>query len=248
MLKNCRLFSIYVLRDPRPQYQGPRYEICGVTGTRYIGQTFKSVQHRFNQHLSEDSNPYKRNWFRALKRDGVQPEVVTIYKDISSQEEADRLEQNLIAQAREKMGNKLLNLAIGGQGVYYSDEQMEESRTRYLEGADGYLRPGNTPYPNLRDAVCPAVRKQMLTKGNRYIREIDYTAERDSLMQLSTIQLGTKLYFAAYCIGFEGGALPPGKLVVETGYIHGKLSREGYAKPLEDDIIEKSSVKWPDQK
>jgi len=81
--------------------------------------------------------------------------------------------------------------------------------------------------------VFPEVRKQMLITGNRYIKEIDYTAKRDSLLQLSTIKLGTKKYVVAYRIGLNAGALPPGKLVEEAGYIHGRLVREGYAELLE---------------
>lgn len=238
MSKKHRLFSIYALCDPRPQYQEPHYEIYGIKGIRYIGQTFKSIQHRLKGHLLEDVNPYKRNWIKALEREGFTPKIVALHTDIQSQEEANLLEQKLIAEVRDKIGKKILNLSIGGQGVYYSDEQMEEARTRFLEGPDGYERPGNMPSPNFRDAVCPAVRKQMLVSGNRYIKEINYTAKRDSLKQLSTMKLGTRIYVKAYHVGFEGGELPPGKLVSEAGYIHGLLARKGYANPLEYEYIQ----------
>lgn len=246
MSKESRIFSIYALCDPRPQYQETPYEFYGFKGIRYIGQTFKSIQHRLRGHLLDDSNPYKRNWIKALQREGLMPNIVVLHTNICSQEEADLLEKDLIAEARDRIGKKLLNLSIGGQGVYYSKEQMEESRTRFLKGSDGYERPGNMLSPNLRDAVCTAVRKQMLVSGNRYIKEINYMAKRDSLKQISTIKLGTKAYVQAYHVGLEGGSLPPGKLIVEAGFLHGLLTREGYAKPLDPNLCTIALAFWED--
>lgn len=230
-----RRFTIYALCDPRNEYQAPQFQLCGASGVRYVGQTFKSIEHRFRGHLLDDSNPYKKNWIRSLQRQGLEPSVVPLHADILTQEEADKLETELIAQAREQMGAKLLNLAAGGQGGYYTDEQMEESRTRNLSGPDGYERPGNTPYPTLRDQVCSSVRAQMMIPGNLDVQEIAYTAKRSTLRQLSTIQIGTKAYVDAYEVGLSGEPLPPGKLVDEAGYLHGRLVQAGYAQPLSEE-------------
>jgi len=237
MTKKGRRYSIYALCDPRPEYQGPEFEFYSAKGVRYVGQTFKPLSHRFSQHLKEEANPYKRNWIRSLRRIGLEPLIVALRTDIEGYEDADRVETQMIAEARAKIGDKLVNLAKGGHGGYYSDEQLEESRTRAMSGVNGYVRPGNTPYPTLRDLVSPSVREQMLVKGNLRIEEIDYTAQRSSLKQLSTIQVGTKSYTDAYRAGFSGRPLPPGKLVVEAGYLHGVLAREGHAESLGAHVL-----------
>lgn len=235
MADEPRYFTLYALLDPRSEYQVPAFEIRGLRGVRYVGQTFKKISHRFARHLIEDSNPYKRNWVRKLKSLGLKPGIAALCGQISTQEEADRLERELIEEARKQIGAKLLNLAAGGQGGYYTEQQMEQSRNKYNSGADGYVRPGNTPYLILRDVVVASVRKQMEVLNNRYICEIGYTAQRDSLLQISTIQVGRKEYREAYKIGFAGGILPPGKLVVEAGYVHGRLARDGYATAIDED-------------
>ena len=240
MAKSPRRYSIYALCDPRPEYQGPEFALWGVKGVRHVGQTFKSINHRFREHLSGDSNPYKRNWIRSLQKQGLEPGLVGLVSNIATHEEADRIEIERIAELRKHIGKKALNLTDGGQGGYYSEEQMEESRTRSLGGPNGYERPGNTPYPTLRDHVCQSVREQMMVTGSRRVQEIDYAVQRSTLRQLSTIQTGTKGYLEAYRCGLSSAPLPPGKLVAEAGYLHGRLVAAGYADPLDPGSAEEA--------
>lgn len=219
-----RRHTLYVLTDPRPEYQSPAYELRGVLGVRYVGKTCKPLEVRLAEHLKDETVSYKTSWLRRLRAMGLRPRIEPIRTDIPD-EQINDLEKALIAEARAKIGNKLTNTTEGGDGVMYSIAQMEESQARG--------RPGNMPVQRiLRDVVAPAIRDLMMEPGRRYLPQIGYQATRDSLRQLSTMKVGTEYYRIGYQAALDGLSLPGvGKLTTEAGYIHGLLVAAGLAEP-----------------
>jgi len=84
---------------------------------RYIGQTVTTVKARLAKHVTPSQlrkHSYVARWLLGLVKQGQEP-TWSVLASAEDQEELDRLEVELIAQAREE-GVRLVNLSEGGGG------------------------------------------------------------------------------------------------------------------------------------
>lgn len=81
---------------------------------RYIGVTRQKLKIRFKDHLRDDSNPYKANWIRKIRREGFEPEIRIVAENLS-EKEAYSKEKELVSLLRQMLGKKLTNIADGGK-------------------------------------------------------------------------------------------------------------------------------------
>lgn len=97
---------VYLLTDPRTPKKG------------YVGQTRFSAARRLGDHLKAaqygSALPVHR-WIRKLAREGLSP-LLAVLRVCESQEECNKVERELIAAYRARLGMKLYNVTDGGEG------------------------------------------------------------------------------------------------------------------------------------
>lgn len=102
---------------------------------KYVGITYQTLEERLNGgngHLypNKKSNPHKYHWIQKLKKQGLKPEIKLVCDNLT-EEQACKMEIELIALYRHLVGEKLTNIHEGGNvpPVHYGDENPSKKNS-----------------------------------------------------------------------------------------------------------------------
>jgi len=118
-LKSTRITYIYGL-----------YEVGKEEEIRYVGKTL-NPEKRLIEHIHDNKNTYKTYWIRSITKRGgsINFKIIELTDDDNWQ---DR-EKYWINKFRNKIGNKLTNYSLGGEGVTIYDISYDECKKYLIE-------------------------------------------------------------------------------------------------------------------
>lgn len=101
-----------------------------VNGKLYIGQTTKSLQHRFKRHIYLAKRGKNAPLYDAMRKYGIDNFRIELIVAASSRAELDYLEIRLINELKTIVGQNGYNIAPGGEGgdVFTNNPRKEELR------------------------------------------------------------------------------------------------------------------------
>jgi len=111
------------------------YTLSSNDDIRYVGRTF-NVNKILRQHINESckNNTHKSNWIRKFKNINI--EIV----DVCDESNYSFYEQHYISLYR-SCGFNLLNMTIGGEGVYkYTEEDKQKRSIRMLGNKNHFYK------------------------------------------------------------------------------------------------------------
>lgn len=85
-----------------------------IDGKRYVGQTVKTLDKRFSDHVRGSRRKNASLISKAIKKHGIENFTVTLLCQLTSQAEADAKEIELIEEFQTRDRSKGYNIAIGG--------------------------------------------------------------------------------------------------------------------------------------
>jgi group I intron endonuclease len=130
-------------------------------GKKYIGQTSKSLEERFNAHAKHAKNKVNRHLYDAMNCYGVESFVIEMIETCSSKEELDDREKFWIQEENTFTPNGY-NMTLGGGGGNTLTSWSEEDK-KALYKQQGDKRRGKRPQ-SWRDSIQAAA---ILREANR---------------------------------------------------------------------------------
>lgn len=106
-----------------------------VNGKKYVGQTIKSIEHRFECHVYSSRRANASLLSKAIRKHGVENFVVSLVCQVETQEEADAKEIELIALLQTRDRSKGYNIAIGGVSNVLTGLHMSEETRKKISAA-----------------------------------------------------------------------------------------------------------------
>jgi group I intron endonuclease len=99
-----------------------------IDGKQYVGQTTKTLEARWFDHIQTRKNPSCKYLYSAVQKHGVESFEIETLVIVNSKEEMDRYERGLIKALGTKVpfGYNLTDGGDGAQGFVFTDEQRRK--------------------------------------------------------------------------------------------------------------------------
>jgi len=121
-MDKTKKYKIYFLKDPNTN------EI------RYVGLS-SNVEKRYNEHIKDNKDCYKKRWINKLLLMNKQP-ILEVVKENLSLSEAFNFEKEYIKNFK-NLGVRLTNETIGGEAPMAEKKHKEETKLKMSESRKG---------------------------------------------------------------------------------------------------------------